>query len=337
MAAALDGLLASLERLFAIPPGHRSDDVPRASALQVLGCDDAALDELLRRGLSHAGPAGDERFDANDLFNLALYSGAGRSVPERALRYAIRWMAESPEKLTATRRWTFSVTLSCARPDGCGADPLIAAALPVPELFGGRLEDVSIAPPPERGDEAGVECAGSEVQMTATVETRGELRTIRSPRLRAIVDEVLGSGLRWVKVPASIHARPELLLPHGVATCTALSLHLAERCREAGFEARTRRGWMLGMLDLIHAWLEVEDEDGETKVVDPIFVLLAGLAPDAHPELPELCRGSVTNRLLPTTRAAGEPIDRHTCDGAEAPLAKRTTILPAREPAAAPN
>jgi hypothetical protein len=115
-----------------------------------------------------------------------------------------------------------------------------------------------------------------------------------------------------------------------VATCTALSRHLEERCREAGFLARTRRGWMLGMLDLVHAWLEVEDEDGVTKIVDPIFVLLAELARDPHPELPALCMGSQTNRLLPTTRRAGEPLERHVCGGGESPVEKRTTILPAR-------
>jgi hypothetical protein len=322
-------LAESLERLYAIPPGHRHEDVPRATAPQVLGCDDSTLGELVRRGLPCSGPSGDELFDANDLFNLALYSGSGRSVPERALRYAIRWMAESPERLTATRRWTFSMTLSCARDGGCGADPRIEAALPMPELFGGRLEESPFA------GEASVEHPASELTIAATVETRGEQRTLRSARLRGVVDEVLGSGLRWVKVPASMHARPDLLLPHGVATCTALSLHLAERCQAAGFEARTRRGWMLGMLDLVHAWVEVVDEDDEVKVVDPIFVLLAELAPNAHPELLELCRGSVTNRLLPTARSAGEPLERHVCDGAEAPIAKRITILPAREAAAA--
>lgn len=325
MDGTLDRLAASLERLYAIPPEHRREDVPRPAALQVLGCEDGVLGELVRRGLRCAGEPGEERFDSHDLFNLALYSGTGRSVPERALRYAIRWMAESPERLTETRRWTFSMHLSCTRPDGCGDDPSLTVALPVPELFGGSFVDLAIDPP--------LEYAAGTVTIDATIETRGERRTLSSPELRALVGDVLGSGLRWVKVPPAVHARPDLLLPHGVATCAALSVHLAELCRAAGYEARTRRGWMLGMLDLVHAWVEVEDEDGETKVVDPIFVLLSELAASPHPELPELCLGSITNRLLPTARAAGEPLEHHVCGGAEVPLAKRTTILPAREEA----
>jgi hypothetical protein len=36
------------------------------------------------------------------------------------------------------------------------------------------------------------------------------------------------------------------------------------------------------------------------------------------------------NRLVPTGHRAGDPLERHWCDGAESPVAKETTILPAR-------
>jgi hypothetical protein len=130
-----------------------------------------------------------------------------------------------------------------------------------------------------------------------------------------------------------VHHDPELLLANGVATCAAASLHLERRCRAAGFEVHTRRGWVIGMLDLVHAWLEVIDEDGRTKLLDPLFALLSDFTGAPNPDFAELCWGSTLNRLLPTAIPAGETLERHSCAGREATPVRETAILPAGSPA----
>jgi hypothetical protein len=319
----------SLECLFPIPAPYRREEVGRAGALDVLGCDDDLLTELVRRGLPCAGEPGAELFDQNDLFNLALYSGSGRSVPERAFRFALRWMRDSPASLLAPRLWSFSLESRCGESGGCGTDGRWEFALPAPELFEGAMYDLAIDPAGARAEGGTLECEhASAIRASGTVETRGEELRIVSPRLRRLIAEALSPPPRWIKVPEPLHAQPSLLLPSGVGTCAALSIQLERLCGEAGFEARTRQGWVLGMLDLVHAWLEVVDDDGRTKIVDPIFRLFFALTPAAHDAFGELCMGSRTNRLLPMQRHAGEPAERHWCRGGESATRRRTTILP---------
>src|SRR5688500_15292739 len=93
--ASPDGWLAACERRCAIPAPFRDERVSRADALQTLRCGDELLDRLVAQGLPCGGARGDERFDAFDLFNLALDSGSGRSMPEMAFGFALRWMSGS--------------------------------------------------------------------------------------------------------------------------------------------------------------------------------------------------------------------------------------------------
>ncbi len=332
-APAAAGWLASLEQLFAIPPEYRRADAPRAHALEMLRCSEETLDALVAAGLPCEGSPGDERFDANDLFNLALYSSSRASVPERAFQFVLRWMTDPCDAWFEPRRWSFSLELT---PDGDGATggtSRLLLARPRPELLGGRMLDLETEPAQAAAEEGDIVADGVDrLTVRGRIETAGARMTLRSPRLRDIVEEFESTPYRWLKLPEELQRQPERLLPHGVATCIAASLHLERRCREAGLRARTRRGWVLGMLDLAHAWLEVEDDDGVVKTVDPIFALLSGLVDDPNPEFRTACRGSRLNRLLATDHRADEPLELHLLDGRAAPVRRKTVVRRDRSP-----
>jgi hypothetical protein len=339
------GWFDALEALVAVPAGYREEQVGRIDALEMLRCGEQVLTDLVGAGLPCSGEPGAERFDRYDLFNLALYSASGVSVPERALSFALRWMTNPPEAWFKPMRWNFSIELTCGRDAGCGPEPWWSLARPYPEAFGGRTLDLrsepaaGIAGPPgaeaaaattreaATGDAVDLEAVGvPRLAVSAQLETRGGRQELRSPVLRRVVDEFMAAGYRWVRLPEEAQWRPADVLPHGVAPCISASLFLQEELRAAGFEAWTRRGWILGMLDLAHAWLEVRDSDGEIKIVDPVFAMLAAHAPAPHPEFAGACLGSRLNRLLPTQHYADQPLIRHECGG-EAVTPRRKTVV----------
>ncbi len=324
-APAAAGWLASLEQLFAIPPEYRRLDAPRAHALEMLRCTEATLDALVAAGLPCEGPPGDERFDGNDLFNVALYSSSRASVPERAFQFVLRWMTDPSDSWFETRRWSFSLELT---PDGrSGGASRLLLARPRPELLGGRLLDLESEPAEAAAREGDIVADGVDrLTLRGRIETTGARMALRSPRLRDIVEEFESTPYRWLKLPEQLQRQPERLLPHGVATCIAASLHLERRCHDAGLRARTRRGWVLGMLDLAHAWLEVCDDDGVVKTIDPIFALLSSLVDDPNPDFRTACRGSRLNRLLATDHRADEPLELRLLDGRSAPVRRKTVI-----------
>lgn len=291
---------------FTIPWAHRSDDTSRAAAIEMLGGEDA-LDALVRDGLP-VGPG--DRFDSRDLFNFALRAGGGRTVPEQAFAFALRWMRSSAEALLEPRTSRFSLTLHCS----C---PAVALARPRTQAHGGAVTDLiadddnDLVPTRE---------------LTATVRTVGSLLPLRSPVLRDEAQAFADLGVRWVKLPDTLREDVGLVTGRRVATCESASLYLARRFRDAGYLAETRIGWVLGMLDLVHAWVEVVDDDGVTKVVDPIFALLADLVPGANPLLTDPAVALRTNRLVPTGLAVGGRVAVHAC--ATAP---RTKITPVKE------
>lgn len=265
---------------FLIPREHHVADTPRAEAAKILDCTEEALDAFILSGLTER----DGRFDSRDLFNLGLHSGTGRTLPEQAFAYALRWMRSPTADLLAPRTSRLSVSLSCSCPSAVFASPRDA-------------RDVEV----------------TDTSLTATIETSGALVPLRSPALRALVEEFAGLGLRWMKLPEALREDEDLVLSHRVASCDSASRYLVRRCRSAGLPATTRIGWVIGMLDLVHAWVEVTDEDGVTKVIDPIFALFATTLPDANPVLTDPTVSLRTNRLVPTDRSVGEHVAHHGC------------------------
>ena len=164
------------------------------------------------------------------------------------------------------------------------------------------------------------------LHLSGEVCTTGKLMELCSPRLREIVDEFFATGYRWVRMPEPLQWQYERVLSAGVAPCISASLLLERRFAEAGYETFTRRGWLLGMLDLAHSWLEVVDDDGVFKPIDPIFTWLTEYAPDPHPDLAEASIGSRMNRLLPAAMAANGRMATHECGGVSVDPRRKTII-----------
>lgn len=321
-------LSRSLEMLFVIPPEHRVADVERKSALRLLGCEDHTLSQLVERGLPAIGEPGDERFDSRELFNLALYSGSGVSAPEQAFAYSLRWMRSPTDALLSPRSSTFELRIDCAAcAEHAESAPRSVLALPVAKDYDGDVRDLA-TDPAAVVDASTVTASASSLGIRAIIDTRGELAVLRAPALRAAVREFAGAGLRWVKLPPALRADVDLALTHRIATCESASLYLQRLCRQAGIAATTRIGWVVGMLDLVHAWVEVIDEDGLTKVIDPIFTLFSATIPRANPVLSDPDVALRTNRLVPTGLAVGETVAWHGCGGVAAPARVVTKILP---------
>jgi hypothetical protein len=336
--SSISGWLASLQQLFPIPETYRVQDVDWRKALDVLRCGEDVLSELIDNGLPSSGAAGEARFDRHDLFNLALYSGSERSVPELAFGFALRWMGEPATSWFEPKHWEVHLALSCGRPDGCANDPSFTLARPTPEVFGGSMHTRHLIPTGADSQDTKISASGvSRLALSALVETRGEQRQLRSKRLSALISDFIGEGYRWTRMPEALERRPEAVLPHGAANCICASLELERRCLAEGFTARTRRGWLLGMFDFDHTWLEVLDEDGDTKAIDCVFPLLGGMVRATNPQFAQTCLGSRMNRLLPTDYRADEPLARHECGGSEAPVKqkvgiRRSTAHPRRRP-----
>ncbi|WP_291417175.1 hypothetical protein [Actinophytocola sp.] len=318
-------LQESLTRLYPIPAEHRVADTDHAAAAQLLNCSPRTLDQLVHNGL----PSTDGRFDSRDLYNLGLHSGAGTTGPEQAFGYTLRWLRAPTGTLIAPRSSTFELGARCGVPGGCAGSPYSVVARPLAKLYDGDVGDLELT-----GSmlvvESTVVSAQSEVAIATTLETRGRLAPLRAPALHAVMRDFLDAGLRWVKLPTALQSDRDLLAQHGIATCASAGLHLADACERAGYPAATRIGWVIGMLDLVHAWVEVVDDDGETKVLDPIFALFAAAVPDANPMLRDPTVSLRTNRLIPTGLRVGESVAGHACGWLPKPVRVSTKILPRR-------
>ena len=323
------GWLQSLRTLYVLPEEFRTDDTDWTTALRMLGCGEQLLRELMAAGLRHTpGPDG-PLFDWHDLHNLALYSGSGSSQPERGMRFALRWMGAAPETWTEPVSWRFEAELSCPHPHSGTYDWSLAE--PIPALYGGESQVVTTDAVEVR--DGYLTASGIEAfHHTAELRTAGISDRIRSPELREILLSYSSPDYRWLRLPHALQVKTDLVLSQHGVTCVASSLDLAARCRAAGYPARTRIGWMLGLLDLRHAWIEVTDDDGVVKVADPVFGRLADLTDDVQPGFREACLGSTFTRLLPTALEADTPLTSHRC-GAAVVEPVRNLRLRMREPA----
>lgn len=306
--------LRAMQGLYTVPEGYREENIQRARALELLRCGESVMTQLIEAGLPCSGARGEEVFDRYDLMNLATYSGSGYSLPERSLRFALRWMSNPAESWFRPVSWRFSVECSCGKAPEDRARSAWTVANPAPGLLDGHVRELTVTPRDVLVGDADIACrSGGFLGIDALIEVRGRPGELRAPVLRDIVAEFLQAGYRWVRLPESLQIHPEILHPRGVATCISASLYLADRFRDSGFEARTRRGWLLGMLDLPHSWLEVVDSDGRRKIVDPAFILLAEHAENPHPGFVKACVGSWFNKVLPTRHEANQPVVQHAC------------------------
>ncbi|MCK9893443.1 hypothetical protein [Frankia sp. AgB32] len=288
-------------------------------AQEMLRCGPAEMDRLVAAGLPHEDRSGVRHFDPNDLYNLGMYSNTSTTQPELAFRMLFRFATRPVDDLLRERTWEFQARLECV--DCAGEAPW---RLEEPDIvrFGGSVTDVT-APAPASGS----------ATYTATVTTTGARTPVLSAELRRLTGEYLAAGYRWHMIPVPMQVDYALVHELGVTSCIAASLLLAARFRDAGYRAEARRGWFCGVvggaLDLPHACVEVEDDDGRLRTIDIAKALLAARLSASTDDFQELCLGSIYNKVIPSTAAGGAPLGYHEC-GSRTPVHVRADIRSVR-------
>jgi hypothetical protein len=302
-----------------IPAKYSSRTQPESVALEMLRCESADIDTLVDSGLPFELRSGVRHFDANDLYNLGMYSNSSRTQPELAFRLLFRFASRSTVDLLREKSWTFRVAMECA-----DCTEVAPWRLEEPDIvrFGGRLADVT-APAASSGS----------ATYSATVTTTGARTPVVSPVLRRLTREYLDAGYRWQMIPVLMQADYGPVHALGATSCIAASLFLAERFRAAGYQAEAKRGWFCGVLggalDLPHACVEVEDDDGSLKTVDIAKAQLAARLSPNTVEFQELCIGSIYNKVIPSTASGNAPFGHHEC-GSRLPIQVRADIQSVR-------
>lgn len=312
----LGALADAIRHTFLIPESHADYAIGATEAARMLSTDEHGLAMLIAGGLPVATRNGDPHWCWFDLFNLGLRSGTGRTLPERAFGFALRWMQADPSTWMEPRAWTMCLHLQ-ARDDDAGGMWTIAPVVPgVHDVIVDRrqLDGVS------RNDTRFTTDAPT-VEYRIDLRTHGDARTLLDREAREIVDAFLGRGLRWARLPESLQQDTVRLHGAGVTNCISACIELEAELRRAGRQVRTRRGWILGMLDIEHSWLELVDVDGDVKVIDPVFAMFGRmLGADAYADA---CYASCLNRVVPTDHVAQTPLVTLHRDGRLIPSTSR--------------
>jgi hypothetical protein len=286
-----------------IPAEYSDKTQPESVAQEMLRCEPVEIDRLVDAGLPFEHRSGVRHFDVNDLYNLGIYSNSLRTQPELAFRLLFRFASRPMDDLLRAKSWDFRVHLECA---DCAEVAPWRLEGPDVVRFGGSVVDVT-AP----------EASSGSAEYTATITTTGARTPVVSPVLRRLTREYLDAGYRWHMIPVPMQADYELVHALGATSCIAASLFLAERFRVAGYRAEAKRGWFCGVLggalDLPHACVEVEDDDGSLRTIDIAKAqLTARLSPNTR-EFQELCLGSIYNKVIPSTASGSAPFGYHEC------------------------
>ncbi|HKN54633.1 MAG TPA: hypothetical protein VJX66_19185, partial [Amycolatopsis sp.] len=81
-------------------PGDYSEKVqPEAAAREMLRCEPVDIDRLVDAGLPFEYRDGVRYFDANDLYNLGMYSGRSTTQPELTFRMLFRFAGRPVDDL----------------------------------------------------------------------------------------------------------------------------------------------------------------------------------------------------------------------------------------------
>lgn len=287
--------LAVNERFLPTPDDLATFDTTPADAAAVLSCDEAAVEAL---GLRRV----DGRYDFTDVLNVAFHSGTGRSLPEMARRLLMRFAAAEPASWFEPLDWTVAVrrapaatgTFAFAVPD-VGADGIEVA------------EDPGAGTPPPAVAH-GHQADPYQVRLRIT----GERYEVGDARVHAAFDEVVGAfesgDVHYQAISEALRIDHQRAWSLGVADCVVAGRVLADRLRADGFEARSRRGFLLGVVANDHGSCEVL-LDGQWRCLDPIFAVLAPVhGRDGGAELRAASVGSRFNRLLPCAVDGSAPL-----------------------------
>ncbi|ABD12637.1 hypothetical protein ThrDRAFT_02856 [Frankia casuarinae] len=273
------------------PPDLAVFDTTLADAATVLCTDEAGVAAL---GLRQV----DGLLDYTDVANAALHSGTGTTVPELARRLLMRFVAAEPDSWFVPLDWTVAVHRA---PTG----ETFQVAVPELDAEGVELLDDPAADLPRPVVAEGYQVDPYQVRVRLT----GERFDIADRRIRAAFDDVLGAfdsgAVRYQAIAEPLRTDHRRSWDLGVADCVVAGRVLADRLRAEGFQARARRGFLLGLVGNDHGWCEVH-LDGQWRALDPAFAYLAAEhGRDGGAEFRAACRGSRFNRLLPC--AVAEP------------------------------
>lgn len=322
----MSGWVGALHRIVPTPERYVRFDVDRESALAIMRCPGEVLDLLMREGLRHGADGDRVLFDDSDIRNVAAASGSGGSVLELVQRYLFRFAVSPPSEWIDQRTWAMRNLAACPEASDCTGDWEFARL--ACEEFGGRAWDertVTGGAVDARG--ASVDGCPPLAEFSATVRTVGTVQRVRDPLVREAfhesLDEMRSGRMYYQAMPVAMRNDPAAARSNGTANCISVSLHLQEVFSGAGLQARTRKGYLMGLLGSDHSWVEVY-EDGKWKIIDPVFALL-GLRQGASEEFVDFCLGSVPNRLVPCDCPADRETVQHSHE--QYPAATRNVVL----------
>ncbi|WP_241841796.1 transglutaminase domain-containing protein [Pseudofrankia sp. BMG5.36] len=267
------------------PPDLAVFDTTLAAAATVLCADEAAVAAL---GLPQVGGL----LDFTDVANAALHSGTGTTLPEMARRLLMRFAAGEPDRWYAPLDWTVAVHQP---PTG----ETLQMAVPDLDAEGVELLDDPAADQPRPVVPDGHQADPYQVRVRLT----GERYDVTDRRIHAAFDDVLaalhGGAVHYQAIAEPLRADHRRSWELGVADCVVAGRVLADRLRAEGFQARARRGFLLGLIGNDHGWCEVH-LDGQWRPLDPVFAYLAAEhGRDSAARFETACRGGRFNRVLP--------------------------------------
>jgi hypothetical protein len=326
------GWIDALHRIVPTPDRYVRFDTERDSALAIMRCSPDVLDQLMRAGLRHRTEGDRVLFDDSDIRNVAAASGSGGSVLELVQRYLFRFAVSPRAEWTDERAWAIRNLGACPDVTDC-QEPWEFAPLAAEDFAGRSRDERTVTDGTVDASGASVDGYPPLAEFSATVRTVGAVRMVRDQLVRDAfhesLDEMRTGRMYYQAMPPALRNDPVAARANGTANCISVSLHLERVFTDAGLEARSRKGYLMGILGSDHSWVEVR-EDGEWKVVDPVFALL-GLRQGASEEFVEFCLGSVSNRLVPCDCPADLETVRHTHRQSPAPTRNVVLVKPLKE------
>ncbi|MDH6134183.1 hypothetical protein P3T37_003585 [Kitasatospora sp. MAA4] len=306
-----EALVHAVGRFRTAPKDIARYDTGVDTAARALRATPDQVGRLAAAGLPHSRDTeGALLFDYDDLMNVGMFCGTGQTVPELGLRFLMRFAATARPSWFEPRSWEVGVhpaRTAAGAPQGSAARlPEVSVRLPddqapgVELLDGQRLPDGPLA---EGGYEIAVRLTGAD-------------RTVHDPAVRAVWDEVVNTlaarDVLYQTVPEALREDHHRAWGLGVADCVVASRLLTDMLLERGYQARARRGYLLGLFGSDHAWCEVF-EDGVYKSLDPVFGFVSKLGDRTRgvaesPEFAEACFGGRFNRLLPCRTESAQPL-----------------------------
>lgn len=299
--------LQALSQLTPVPRQYASPSVAPEDAPTFLGCDAATLAALTDHGLPDY-PSGYDQFD---LINLALHARLGTSIPEVSLGFLLRFITDDPATWTLPMRWKFSAQGSCEADRDAGGDRTpVAGERWV--LWAPEAGHNSTAPQAGNGK---VTVAGPTLSFSCETATAGEAAAIQSAQIRAVIDEIIGAGYTFARMPTAAQRDGAWMRGRRIFDCVSISAELERRFLARGLQCRTRYGWLAALAASGHAWIEVLDEDDQWKPIDLALRSLAQILYPEHTQFQQFCLGSRLNRLIPTGCPIDQSLITHVCDG----------------------